>query len=540
MKVHKFLLLACFLTASALRAHAAKPRTDWAATGTLWESGQYDYDAAGNVKQVGTDRYAYDQYGRLVSATAYTPSSANVQAYTYDRYGNLKSMTTTTASGTFRGAFAVVPSTNRLDGTCEQPYDVCHSRFHNADTGAETGRYAAGEYQWDAVGMLKELDGYRHERHIYDANDERILTIQYTGNVETTRRYSLRGPDHQVLRDLTLNVAANSWTVDHDYVRRGDALMASFTGTDAHPARHYHPDHLGTPRVITDADGYRLNIHTYLPFGREAEGSEPDTERLEFTGHERDSSGPASPGFDLDYMHARFYDPNVGRFLSADPIDDVYIGQPQSWNKYSYVRNNPVRFIDPTGLRCQPGEALGPDGCDSTVTAPDPGPSGSMTAFLSGSSNAHQLERMWKQVTSIRNPVTGLTAGEHWRATGEGTLAFVDGVVPFADPLADIYADSPIHGLEYSRDVGEYTRNLEIAIATAGGTLETRAGAEAGNWVTQNVFRWGKGAWKNSGGPRWHFHLGPRRFMGHHLPHQAKTWRMHVKREIMRKLGIRW
>ena len=348
--LNRVLLLACLLTTSALRADVAKPRADWAATGTLWESGQYEYDAAGNVKQVGTDRYTYDQYGRLVSATAHTPSSANTQAFTYDRYGNLKSMTTTTASGTFRGAFAVVPSTNRLDGTCEQPYDVCHSRLHDPDTGAETGRSAAGEYQWDAVGMLKERNADRHERHLYDANDERIVTIEYTGNVEMKRRYSLRGPDNQVLRDLTLHVPANTWTVDRDYVRRGGALMASFTGTDAHPARHYHPDHLGTPRVVTDADGYRLNIHTYLPFGREAEGSEPDPERLKFTGHERDSSGPASPGFDLDYMHARFYDPNVGRFLSLDPTwESADSSRPQTWNRYAYVTNNPINRIDPDG-----------------------------------------------------------------------------------------------------------------------------------------------------------------------------------------------
>src|SRR5262249_41376042 len=52
-----------------------------------------------------------------------------------------------------------------------------------------------------------------------------------------------------------------------------------------------------------------------------------------------------------DYFHARYYDPGLGRFLSVDPIIDVQNAakNPQAWNRYVYVRNNPVRFTDPTG-----------------------------------------------------------------------------------------------------------------------------------------------------------------------------------------------
>ncbi|MEO8381129.1 MAG: RHS repeat-associated core domain-containing protein, partial [Acidobacteriota bacterium] len=50
-------------------------------------------------------------------------------------------------------------------------------------------------------------------------------------------------------------------------------------------------------------------------------------------------------------MHARFYDPDMGRFLSVDPVLDLRTNMtnPQGWNRYSYVRNNPLRWTDPTG-----------------------------------------------------------------------------------------------------------------------------------------------------------------------------------------------
>jgi RHS repeat-associated protein len=58
--------------------------------------------------------------------------------------------------------------------------------------------------------------------------------------------------------------------------------------------------------------------------------------------HERD-------GRSLDYMHARYYDALMKRFLSVDPGKDWDPAKPQSWNLYSYVRNNPINATDPSG-----------------------------------------------------------------------------------------------------------------------------------------------------------------------------------------------
>jgi RHS repeat-associated protein len=107
----------------------------------------------------------------------------------------------------------------------------------------------------------------------------------------------------------------------------------------------FHLDHLGSPRVITGNGGVRLATHEYFPFGRETAASTQDSEKKKFTGHERDD-------INLDYMHARYYLPYAGRFLSVDPTwVSADLGKPQSWNRYSYVLNSPMTYTDPDG-RC--------------------------------------------------------------------------------------------------------------------------------------------------------------------------------------------
>jgi RHS repeat-associated protein len=71
------------------------------------------------------------------------------------------------------------------------------------------------------------------------------------------------------------------------------------------------------------------------------------TLRQRFTGKERD----AETG--LDFMEARYYSGAQGRFTSPDePLFDQQAGDPQSWNLYAYGRNNPLRYLDPTGRKC--------------------------------------------------------------------------------------------------------------------------------------------------------------------------------------------
>jgi len=113
------------------------------------------------------------------------------------------------------------------------------------------------------------------------------------------------------------------------------------------PARFifYHLDHLGSPRVTLNSAGARVAVHHYLPFGEERPvQSDPTLNDRAFTGHQRDSETG------LDYMVARYYSSSLGRFMSPDPASEsINVENPQSWNRYAYVMNNPLRFIDPRG-----------------------------------------------------------------------------------------------------------------------------------------------------------------------------------------------
>jgi RHS repeat-associated protein len=110
--------------------------------------------------------------------------------------------------------------------------------------------------------------------------------------------------------------------------------------------------------MVFDQSGTLANVkrHDYLPFGEElfagiggrtvAQGYAADGVRQQFTSKERDIETG------LDYFGARYYSPIQGRFTSTDPLylELRRLGDPQQLNLYTYTRNNPLKFIDPTGL----------------------------------------------------------------------------------------------------------------------------------------------------------------------------------------------
>jgi len=104
---------------------------------------------------------------------------------------------------------------------------------------------------------------------------------------------------------------------------------------------YYHGDMVGTPLVTTDDNGAEVFRGEYFPFGTEylADG---EADRYQFTGKELDEE------IGLHYFHARYYDSRIGRFISVDPVGGS-VGSSQSWNRYAYVENNPVKLVDPDG-----------------------------------------------------------------------------------------------------------------------------------------------------------------------------------------------
>ncbi len=117
---------------------------------------------------------------------------------------------------------------------------------------------------------------------------------------------------------------------------------------------YYHfVDHLGSTRVVTTAIGTACYEVDYLPYGTEntpAGFTNTCSTRYRFTGYERDLETAYGTSSGNDYAFARYYNSRLGRFMSADPLDGD-ISDPQTLNRYSYVRNNPVNRIDPSGLK---------------------------------------------------------------------------------------------------------------------------------------------------------------------------------------------
>jgi len=113
---------------------------------------------------------------------------------------------------------------------------------------------------------------------------------------------------------------------------------------NAQRVEYYHVDALGSVRAVTDEQGDLLERHDYLPFGEEW-NPQPSGQPRKFTGKERDQE----TGW--DYFGARYYESSLARFTSIDPVitfDENRV-DPQRWNRYSYVRNNPLRYVDPDG-----------------------------------------------------------------------------------------------------------------------------------------------------------------------------------------------
>jgi len=123
--------------------------------------------------------------------------------------------------------------------------------------------------------------------------------------------------------------------------------------TAAPKVQYLTADHLGSPRILTDQNGTTISRRDFMPYGEEIATPErhPNLSytavdvRQNFTGYERDGETG------LDYAQARYYAKNLGRFNSVDPLmGSAAATVPQSWNRYLYVENNPLVYIDDTGL----------------------------------------------------------------------------------------------------------------------------------------------------------------------------------------------
>jgi RHS repeat-associated protein len=340
------------LRVEMLTDHSGWGVTATAATG-VWTTGTYAYDGAGNISSIGRtataigQRFVYDAYGRLTSGMA----ANEKQTYTYDRFGNIRTIARATVTGSVQSPITTTTSTihlgadpenNRLSLRSVGGQAMNASADYDGEGRLTAWHTSGGSYTYDALGMITTWSGAadgKLRRYIYTPSEERLLTIVVApGGSEASSEWTLRDAGGKVLRRLQRS--NEQWRWKRDYIYLNGSLLAAEVETSA-KTLHFFNDHLGTPRLITGNGGVQISRHDYLPFGVELTASNQDAECLKFTGHERDES-------DLDYMHARYYSPGVGRFLSVDRVQGTQ-ALPQSWNKYSYTRNSPIQRIDPDG-----------------------------------------------------------------------------------------------------------------------------------------------------------------------------------------------
>jgi RHS repeat-associated protein len=168
--------------------------------------------------------------------------------------------------------------------------------------------------------------------YVYDANGQRVRKTTSSGSVDYL--YDLAS------HEITELSSSGSWNRGEVYA--GGRHLATYGNSTTYLI---HADHLGTERVRTNSSGTSCETVASLPFGdwQTTSGSCGDPSPMHFTGKERDSESG------LDNFGARYDSSSMGRFMSPDPMGG-HPQDPQTLNRYAYVRNNPVSLTDPTGL----------------------------------------------------------------------------------------------------------------------------------------------------------------------------------------------
>lgn len=479
MTMHKRMLPILVVLAAvvplAAQTTSSLPEPAPTAGPSAWSEDPIRYDGAGNVVTIGNQPFLYDMTGRLTFATITRPDQpgSQTQQYTYDVYGNM----TTRTTNSVQTVLATDSATNHLYGPT---YDTAG----NITQWQPPGAAHSYSYTYDAFNMITEetttATGGSHTIHVYTADDERIWSYDLNTNVS---HWTVRDLGGKVMRDYQVN--GSTWQIARDYFYRDGALLAAITPTRT---EHYSLDHLGTPRVITDASGYRIGFHHYYPFGEEwtdASGAQ-EGNPLKFTGHERDGD-LASSVYGLDYMHARYYSAMLGRFLSVDRISGS-VARPQSFGLYTYVGGNPLTFTDPFGLmRCEDNR------CVEEIT-------------VTGNYVDYDPEdlRMSEEWASRRASLATLQQFLH-----HPSIATARAVMD--DPLASQMADIPDEAVVI---IGTGVAVQGIALTgTTGGSLTNAAddvvvvsrwgkpGLEAGDWVMKGRASWWNYFWSGKWQP---------------------------------------
>ena len=189
-------------------------------------------------------------------------------------------------------------------------------------------------------GSIDELRIYNRAltaSEVQSLNDAGAAYGQYTYDPNGRRVTSTEG-EKIAYYNKYLKKNLTTGEVTKYYYLGGKLVAQSISGT----LSYYHKDHLTGTNVMTDSSGNEDGTVEYYPYGVTRSSSGTIDTQKRFTGqHQSSATG-------LYYYNARWYDPDIGRFISADIIVPNP-RNPQDLNRYGYARNNPLKYIDPSG-----------------------------------------------------------------------------------------------------------------------------------------------------------------------------------------------
>jgi RHS repeat-associated protein len=304
----------------------------------------YTYDIANRLMQItqgtATTAFGYDSGNRRISLTLPNGVTAS---FSYDQNSRLTGITYqfgTNTLGTLAYVYDQLGRRIQVGGSMSRtglPQAVVSAAYDAAneltnwngiavvyDSNGNMTNDGSNLYTWDARGQLTGINGSITATFSYDAKGRRLsknVDGQNTG-------FSYNG-GFMAQEFMGATVTANILNGGTSFFQRSDANGSAVPITDA----------LGSVLALADANGNLSTQYTYDPFGNTVASGSASSNPFQYAGQENDGTG-------LYYMHARYYNPALMRFISEDPLGfgggDV--------NLHAYAGNSPATFRDPTGL----------------------------------------------------------------------------------------------------------------------------------------------------------------------------------------------
>ncbi|GBD99359.1 tRNA(Glu)-specific nuclease WapA precursor [bacterium BMS3Abin07] len=300
--------------------------------------------------------YNYDDASRLLTLEQIGPLAQALESltYTYDRSGNRLSMDRLNVLPGLPN-----PVTNTSYNAANRMLQLNTDTItydENGNMTAYTNACGITTYAWDARNRLVSINGFDDScqpmtaSFEYDALNRRI---EKTINGRTIQ-YLYDG------MDIVQEIESGAVTVNYIRTTSIDEPLARLESDGT--IRYYQTDALESVIAMTDETGVMKTQYNYSPFGETTITGEPSDNPFQYTGRENDGTG-------LYYYRARYYSPELKRFISEDPIGfksgDI--------NLYAYTANNPVNRKDPKGLTwfgtnwCGAGGSGNVTGCYDTA-----------------------------------------------------------------------------------------------------------------------------------------------------------------------------